>query len=199
MAAFHKHRWCPLAREGASRSLCPPDEDRGLAEGCSTPLPNLREVPGSPECWLSLSWSVEAPRWPPETPSSVGSLRPLLPWRPLPRPRPARGQRRVAGCSQRAGVPFVEAVLSCCVLCFCLTGLSSAEASGMFNVSAGRVHGGVGVVRQRWAPLHSGGEGAPVLSQVFTKKTGFKSPSVSTHSGTQPQNQRMPHSKTIAP
>lgn len=77
VAAFHKHRWCPLAREGASRSLCPPDEDRGLAEGCSTPLPNLREVPGSPECWLSLSWSVEAPRWPPETLSSVGSLRPL--------------------------------------------------------------------------------------------------------------------------
>ena len=82
----------------------------------------------------------------------------LLPWRPLPRPRPARGQRRAAGCSQRAGVPFVEAMLSCGVLCFCRTGLSSAEASGMFNVSAGRVHGGVGVVRQRWAPLHSGGD-----------------------------------------
>lgn len=85
-------------------------------------------------------------------------------------------------------LPFVEAGLLCCVLCFCRTGLSSAEVSGMFNVSNGRVHTGVSGVWQPWAPLHSGGEGAHVvLSQVFTKKTGFKSPSISTHSGTQPQ------------
>lgn len=97
-------------------------------------------------------------------------------------------------------VPFVEAVLLCCVLCFCRTGLSSAEVSGMFNVSNGRVHMGVSIVWQPWAPLHSGREGAHVvLSQVFTKKTGFKSPSIF-HSLWYPTpSQGMPHSKTIAP
>lgn len=147
----------------------PPDEDRGLAEGCSTPVPNLREVPGSPKCRLSLSWSVEAPRWPPETPSPVASIRPLsVPLETSAAPPPRPRERPAAGCSQRAGEPFVEAVLLCRVLCFCRAGLFSAEASGMFNVSAGRVHAGVGVVRQRWAPLHSGGDGAPVFSQVLT-------------------------------
>lgn len=38
----------------------------------------------------------------------------------------------------------MEAVLLCRVLCFCRAGLFSAEAPGMFNVSAA-VHAGVGV------------------------------------------------------
>lgn len=139
----------------------PPDEDRGLAEGCSTPVPNLREVPGSPKCQLSLSWSVEAPRWPPETPSRLPpSALSLFPWRPLPRPRPARERGQQQDARRGQGSPLWK-------LCFCAVCCVSVAQGCSQLKRQGCLMSLLGVCTPEWA---SSGSAGPPCTQAGTAR-----------------------------
>ena len=118
VAAFHMHRWCPLAREGAAEACATLTRTRGWWRAAPLPSRTSERSRAPPKCWLSLSWSLEAPQWPgkpelscflPPFLCSPGDLRPPPPATPL----RARGEPQEA-CRGRA--PFVGAVLLCCVL-----------------------------------------------------------------------------------